>query len=328
MAKQISSKGRARFEVGLWALVAAPILLVAIVGMFPTLLVAAAFAAVLSAAGGMVFMLDFGKALQGARYARRWDSAEDIAGAQGRRAMVKPKFGRVEAVLVGIAGILIAFELGAIQIGLGPQFTVVSLGYFLATGAGYLIYRHATAGANVVLQAEGQSPAMVAAPGAIGTTDRSVARSSDLLRALTDQQAEEVLALARWEWVPAGTPLAKEAAQGEWVYIIVNGMVQLTGRSGIGELTVRIAGAGEAFPLAALLGEGLLVTSATAMTDMTVAAISRWRLLSLCTDNPEMGMRLFAIIADLLATRYRSTLSRHLSGLGDVLRQPDVWANV
>lgn len=235
------------------------------------------------------------------------------------------QFGRIEIALAGIAGLLIAGGSAAVLGRLGPYVTIVALAYFLAVGAASAVYRRARIEATAVAEAERQAPA-----GWVSTVynDYSVARSSDLLSGLTDEQAAEVLEIAQWHAIPAGTPLAVAGAPGEWVYIIINGAVELTARSSVGEVTVRIARGGEALPLAAILGTGELVTSATAMTDLIALAIPRLRLLALCGERPQIGMTIFRTTAEILTERYRSTLRRHLEGVSDAVRQPELWANV
>jgi CRP-like cAMP-binding protein len=165
-------------------------------------------------------------------------------------------------------------------------------------------------------------------PGVTMGEEYLTVRLSDLLRKLSDTQAEGIFKIARWETLPAGTRMAIEGSTAECIYIIAEGAVQLTGRSGLGDVTVRIAREGEAFPLAALLGPGELVTSAKAATEVSVLAIPRAELLDLCDQRPEIGMIIFKTTAEILADRYRSMLKRHLDRAELAVRPPDVWANV
>jgi CRP-like cAMP-binding protein len=75
-------------------------------------------------------------------------------------------------------------------------------------------------------------------------------------------------------------------------------------------MTVRIAGPGESFPLASLVGYGMLITSVRAMRDMDVWELDRQPLLDLCHRRPEIGARIFAAAAGVMASRYRDTLKR------------------
>lgn len=240
------------------------------------------------------------------------------------------RIGTVGTGLALVGGLLIAGEVMAIANGFGPFFSVVSAGYFMAAGAGYLVYRRiqterAEPAAQIEAMAEAP-PAAVVPPEPVES--RAVARHSDLLQGLPDESVAAVLALARWTSAPAGCRLAEAGTEGDNVYIIVDGHVQLTGHSDVGEVTVRIAEEGESFPLAALLGSGTLVTSATAMTDLLAYAIPRKHLIALCADRPDIGMTLYAQVAEILGDRYRSTLARHMTGVGNAVRQPEIWANV
>jgi len=233
--------------------------------------------------------------------------------------------GRVEIAAMSLGAFLIAAEVAGVLVGLGPYVTVVTLGYFLVVGGSYVIYRRARVEAAAVAEAESHTAGW---PGVTLGDEYLAVRLSDLLRGLSDQQAGRIFRIARWQTLPSGTPMATAGATADSIFIIADGAVQLTGQSTLGEVTVRIARGGEAFPLAALIGGGELVTSAKAATDVSVLEVPRDELLDLCRDEPDIGMAIFKATAEILGERYRSTLRRHLDGAEQAMRQPDVWANV
>ena len=125
-----------------------------------------------------------------------------------------------------------------------------------------------------------------------------------------------------------GRWLGVAGESGYQLYIIMGGRAQLSAQSALGDITVRVAGPGESFPLAALIGSGTLITSVRAMTDMELLAIPCSRLRALCSENSEIGMHIYKEIADVLANRYKRTLRHLATGAEGVLPAADIWANV
>ncbi len=142
--------------------------------------------------------------------------------------------------------------------------------------------------------------------------DTRIFRQIDAFSDLSAEQIERVVALGAKRDVAAGELLGTGGELGESMFVILEGEAHLTTHSEIGEISVRIARPGEAFPLAALLGSGTLITSGEALTDMEVLAIPRSELLMLCTREPEIGMRIYAAVGRLFSNRYAETLT-HLS---------------
>jgi CRP-like cAMP-binding protein len=179
----------------------------------------------------------------------------------------------------------------------------------------------------------GPKELLVPEPAPVGADDldlkRNILRETDIFRSLTQAQIDSVASLVQRSRVPAGQALAKAGEIGERLFIIISGDAQLSAYSAVGEVTVRIAGPGESFPLAALVGPGTLITSATALTDMELLLIPRTALTGLCAAEPEIGMRVYSAIAEVFADRYRKTLG-HLSVSFQerVLQGADFLANV
>ena len=133
-----------------------------------------------------------------------------------------------------------------------------------------------------------------------------------LFHALTPEQREVIWALGETESVEPGTILAQEGDLGLKLYVILSGEAQLTASSAVGRIPVRVAKAGDAFPAASLLGANALITGSTAMTPMKVLAITSVDLITLCHEDPTIGVVVFAEAAKVFATRYSDTL-RHLA---------------
>ena len=133
-------------------------------------------------------------------------------------------------------------------------------------------------------------------------------------RGLSEQHLNMVAALTSAQRVAAGDMLGEAGAQGDSLYVVVHGEAQISTSSGMGEITVRIAGPRESFPVSALIGSGALVASYKALTDMALLAIPRAGLADLCSENPELGLKIYMNISELVATRYARTLEQLAHG--------------
>lgn len=151
---------------------------------------------------------------------------------------------------------------------------------------------------------------------------------SDLFKGLSDTQIGKLAALASVLKVPAGTRLGEAGKQGDTLYVLVQGDAQLSTASPMGEITVRIAGDGESFPLAALLGDGTLLTSGKTLTEVELISIPRSALVDLLTREPDIGMRVYANIGHVFLNRYGKTLE-HLMAAGQrQMEDAEFLANV
>ena len=132
----------------------------------------------------------------------------------------------------------------------------------------------------------------------------------DVFARLTGEQIAAVVALGNRVSVTEGETLGAGGEAGRNLFIIHTGEAQLTAQSEIGQIAVRVAGPGESFPQAVLLGEGTLITAGSALSDMTLLQIPRARLLDLCTQDAATGRGIYAATAQLFANRYSRTLTQ------------------
>ena len=260
-----------------------------------------------------------------------------------RMKRIKPT--RTEWGMLGLVAAVIGGEAAAVAGGLGPVAAVVALGYLVVFGLVYLAYRstkrplsaqsaRVSTAADLASASRPPGPAVAASSGAGGTASgkpvalNRLLRDVDIFRGLTAEQVDAVAVLGQPVDVSAGQQLVQAGESGDLVFVIVQGRAQLSAQSAIGDITVRVAGPGESFPLAAMLGAGTLITSATAMTDMKMLAIPRSSLFGLCAEDPEIGMRIYAAIGEVLGNRYRKTLERLTASAEEVLREVEFFANV
>ena len=130
----------------------------------------------------------------------------------------------------------------------------------------------------------------------------------DMFARLSREQISVVVALGRTVTVKEGETLGAGGESGQNLFVIQEGEAQLTAQADVGQIAVRVAGPGESFPQAVLLGEGTLITAGSALTSMTLLQIPRAPLLDLCTQYAAIGRGIYAATAQLFANRYSRTL--------------------
>ena len=172
--------------------------------------------------------------------------------------------------------------------------------------------------------APGTQPAEAETVNVVGTMLSEVGP----FRGLSEEQLNLVASLVERVSVTAGDVLAKAGDVGDFLYIIMHGEAQLSVASSVGEITVRIAGPGESFPLASLIRSGTLITSGKALTDMELLAIPRVRLEELFAHNPDLGLRLYMNISGLVARRYARTLEQLALGEERVPQDADSLTSI
>ncbi|MBI3744523.1 MAG: cyclic nucleotide-binding domain-containing protein [Chloroflexi bacterium] len=153
-------------------------------------------------------------------------------------------------------------------------------------------------------------------------------RGVDIFSRLSERELREVALCGSFVRISEGSRFAQQGEAGGLVYAVLEGNVQLTTESDRGEITVRVAGPGESLPLATLLGQGTQITSADAMSDLAAFELPRARFFVLIGERPDIGRKVYQAIAEILAGRYRNTLTRLVGTLEDSLRRADVFANV
>ncbi len=141
-------------------------------------------------------------------------------------------------------------------------------------------------------------------------TDGGAFAHLDIFRGMSAQHIQRVVALGHRIQVEAGEKQGKGGEVAESLFLILSGEASLSAQSDIGEITVRIAGPGESFPLASMLESGTMITTAEAVTDLELLAILRADLMALCSREPEIGMRIYSNVAQIFANRYSATLTQ------------------
>ena len=143
----------------------------------------------------------------------------------------------------------------------------------------------------------------------------------DFLRGLESQDLQKVAALSLMTTVPHGTVLGRQNEQGRSVFMVLRGEAELTAHTPQGEVAIRIAGRHESFPLTSLIGTEPLITTATAMTEeLQLIQIPCEVLKDLCDGEPRIGLHIYRAIAQILGSRYRTTLARLTTNLDETVQ--------
>lgn len=150
----------------------------------------------------------------------------------------------------------------------------------------------------------------------------------DIFRELSREQLQAVASLAEEAVISQGETLGRRGEPGDALYAILEGHVEFTAGVGEPEITLRVAGPGEALPLACILGDGRLVTTVQAITDIRALRFPRHRLTELCMARPDIGVQIYRAIAEVAMARYQRTVGRLTDTVAYALDQVDFWANV
>jgi len=150
----------------------------------------------------------------------------------------------------------------------------------------------------------------------------------DLFKGMTGEQIKQIDPLAMPLRIWAGQQLVQAGDRGDLLFTVLEDKAQLFASSPVGEITVRVVGPGESFPLATMIGQGVLITSVEALTDMDLLAISTSNLQNLCEVRPDIGMHIYRAVATVLGGRYKKTLGMLTETAERTLREADFFANV
>ncbi|HVX12230.1 MAG TPA: Crp/Fnr family transcriptional regulator [Pirellulales bacterium] len=125
---------------------------------------------------------------------------------------------------------------------------------------------------------------------------------------LPGEALDEIARIASVVEFPAGTPLFQEGAENRALYIIEHGRVGLDMHvPGRGRIRVLSVGSGDVLAWSALLGEGVMTVSATALEPTRAVTLPAKEVLELCARNHEIGYGLMRHLAVALAQRLVAT---------------------
>jgi CRP-like cAMP-binding protein len=107
---------------------------------------------------------------------------------------------------------------------------------------------------------------------------------------------------------PAGSTIFREGAENHFLYVLHRGRVGLDMHVvGCGRVRILSLGPGEMLAWSALLGDGRMTATATALEDTQVISTAGAHLLELCHTSDAFGSQLMARVAEVLAQRLLAT---------------------
>lgn len=125
---------------------------------------------------------------------------------------------------------------------------------------------------------------------------------------LPESLVDELAAVSAVVEFPAGASLFREGDQNPFLYLIERGRVGLDMHvPSRGRVRILSLASGEMLAWSALLGEGVMTVSASALDDVRAVAASGEKLLELCSANHELGYQLMQRMAQALAQRLVGT---------------------
>lgn len=128
-------------------------------------------------------------------------------------------------------------------------------------------------------------------------------KASPLLKGFTDDGIRIIQAATSTKQVSAGVPIFVENMQGEALYIIAEGTVELYVSRDGREKTLATLSAPDHFGELSILNPGPRRVSARAQTDATVLEIPRRDFLSLQKQRPQACLKLMLNIVELFAVK-------------------------
>ena len=148
--------------------------------------------------------------------------------------------------------------------------------------------------------------------------DEKLLKAIPLLQTLDEEELRQVLKIARPVQFPRGKVILKEGEAGETMYIMEEGMVEIsknlvmqrgreeaTGRDKI--LTKLSAEDHAVFGEVALFEQSKRTATVVALTDCRMLEISKSGFLRLAEENPRIGYKITRNIVQLLCSRLRKT---------------------
>ena len=156
-------------------------------------------------------------------------------------------------------------------------------------------------------------------------------RGVEIFRGLSDEQIDSVVSLGQGLRVSTGEVLGVgnltggTGELGEYLFIVIDGRVEVLAESELGETMFRMAGPGESFPLLTAVGARTRITSIVAVSSVELLAILRSSLDTLFSDSPEIGMRMYGAMANVIANRYAETTANLTRAMERTVQGPGFW---
>ncbi|HWB13842.1 MAG TPA: cyclic nucleotide-binding domain-containing protein [Pirellulales bacterium] len=141
---------------------------------------------------------------------------------------------------------------------------------------------------------------------------------------LPDRVVEELAKVSALVDFPAGSVVFHEGTENHFLYLLCSGHIGLDMYvPGRGRVRILSLGPGEMLAWSALLGDGKMTVSATALDDLRAVAMAAPKLRELCEADHEVGFQFMSRMAHALAQRLLATRLQLL----DLFAEPKVTSN-
>lgn len=146
--------------------------------------------------------------------------------------------------------------------------------------------------------------------------EEKLLKAVPIFQDLEEEELRHLLEIARRVQFPRGKVILKEGEPGEMIYIIEEGMVEISkslvmklGRDDYQDrekILTKLSAADHAiFGEVALFEQGCRTATIVALTDCVLLEIARPNFLRLAEENPRMGYKITRNIAQMLCSRLR-----------------------
>jgi CRP/FNR family transcriptional regulator, cyclic AMP receptor protein len=138
-------------------------------------------------------------------------------------------------------------------------------------------------------------------PGTTTVDRRTILRNHALFAQLTSGELDQLLAHARVAHYRHGEVIFHKASPGTGMMAVLRGQVRISAPSADGrEIVLNMINAGEVFGEIALLDGKDRTADAVAQTDCELLVIERRSFIPFLASNPEVALRLLAVLCDRL----------------------------
>jgi CRP-like cAMP-binding protein len=128
---------------------------------------------------------------------------------------------------------------------------------------------------------------------------RAALRSASVFEALTEGELDQILEVATERRVRRSQMIFQKGDAGSSMMAVLSGHVRISAVSADGkEVTLNVINPGEVFGEIALLDGKPRSADANATEDTTLLVVERRSFLPLLADNPDLSLRLLAVLCD------------------------------
>ncbi len=147
-----------------------------------------------------------------------------------------------------------------------------------------------------------------------------ILRAMNFFEEVPDADLKLLAEMSRFVEFPAKSVIFRELQTARDVYVIVSGRVSLViFEPGLGGRELMQVGEGDLIGWSALVGRTRLSDTAHALEPVKAIAIDGERVLALCTEDPQFGVKFMQLLAQVISQRLNATRSLLVKKCGSQL---------